>query len=312
MKDINIKWPHGKSFAFTVFDDTDYQTATNIKPLYELLAEQGILTTKSVWPIKGALIPRIGGSTCEDPDYLRWVLELKEKGFEIGMHNATYHTSQRQDTLRGFQRFEQLFGQYPIVLANHADCTESIYWGKERLTGINKLVYKIANFKKISEEFYGDRKDSPLFWGDICQARVKYVRNFVYNEINTLNACPVMPYYDPDRPFVNYWFASSDGRDCKTFNSLLSEKNQDSLVQDGGACIVYTHFANEFCQSGKLNPRFKELICRFSKLNGWYVPVSTLLDYLLTIPERPQFNPQIRGRLERKWLGKKFLDGGSK
>jgi hypothetical protein len=311
MKGLNIKWPLGKSFAFTVFDDTDGQTETNTRPVYDLLAEQGILTTKSVWPIKGALEPRIGGGTCENPDYLRWVLELKEKGFEIGMHNATFHTSQRQDTLRGFQRFEQLFGQYPIVLANHAHCAESIYWGSERLTGINKIVYKIGNIRKISEEFHGHKKESPLFWGDICQARVKYVRNFVYNEINTLKACPVMPYHDPDRPFVNYWFASSDGHNCPTFNSLLSEQHQDSLVQDGGACIVYTHFASGFCQSGKLDSKFKELICRISKFNGWFVPVSNLLDYLMTVPERPEFNPRVRNMLERKWIAKKIRDGGT-
>jgi hypothetical protein len=311
MKGLKIKWPLGKSFAFTIFDDTDNQNQFNTRPVYDLLAENGILTTKSVWPIRGALEPIIGGETCENPDYLRWVLELREKGFEIGMHNVTFHTSQRQDTLRGFEQFEKLFGLFPIVLANHAHCAESIYWGSERLTGINKLVYKIANFKKISEEFYGHRKNSPLFWGDICQDRVKYVRNFIYNEINTLNECRVMPYYDPARPYVNYWFASSDGHNCPAFNTLLSEKHQDSLVQDGGACIVYTHFASEFCQSGKLNPRFKELIYRISKLNGWFVPVSDLLDYLLTIPGRPRFSPRIRNKLEQKWLLKKALDGGT-
>jgi len=311
MGNFKIKWPHGKSFAFTVFDDTDNQNEFNTRPVYDLLAEHGILTTKSVWPIQGSLVPTIGGETCENPDYLRWVLELKEKGFEIGMHNATYHTSQRKDTQLAFDRYKQLFGKHPIVLANHAYCSESIYWGSARLTGFNKLIYKIANIRKFSEEFYGHRKESPLFWGDISKDRVKYVRNFIYNEINTLKACPVMPYYDPDRPYVNYWFASSDGHNCSTFNSLLSEKNQDSLVQEGGACIVYTHFASDFCESGKLNPRFKELINRISKLNGWFVPVSDLLDYILTIPGRPQFSPQIRSKLERKWLFKKTLDRGT-
>jgi hypothetical protein len=310
MKYPNIKWPFGKSFAFSIFDDTDNQTEFNTRPVYDLLAEQGIRTTKSVWPIKGALVPEIGGDTCENPDYLRWVLELKKEGFEIGMHNATFHTSQRQDTLHAFQRFEQVFGQNPIVLANHGGCNESIYWGNERVTGIYRSIYKLANFGRKDTKFYGHKKESSLFWGDVCKDRVKYVRNFIYNEINTLKSCPVMPYHDPIRPYVNYWFASSDGHDCQMFNSLLSEKNQDSLVQEGGACIVYTHFASGFYKSGKLDQRFKELIYRISKLDGWFAPVSSLLDYLLEIPGRPQFTPRIRRKLERKWIIKKILDGG--
>ncbi len=41
---------------------------------------------------------------------------------------------------------------------------------------------------------------------------MSYVRNFVFDEINTLAACPEMPYFDPAKPFVNAWFASLPGR----------------------------------------------------------------------------------------------------
>ena len=42
------------------------------------------------------------------------------------------------------------------------------------------------------------------------------------------------------------WFASSNGINLKKFNNLLSESNQDSLIESGGACIVYTHFTEVF------------------------------------------------------------------
>ena len=45
-------WPGNKSFAFSVFDDTDSQTLEKGKAVYALLADLGFRTTKSVWPIR--------------------------------------------------------------------------------------------------------------------------------------------------------------------------------------------------------------------------------------------------------------------
>ena len=78
---MNINWPNNKSFAFTIFDDTDNASIkdNNIKPVYDLLYDLGFITTKSVWPTKGKRKPRIGGDTCEELEYLEWVLSLKKK-----------------------------------------------------------------------------------------------------------------------------------------------------------------------------------------------------------------------------------------
>lgn len=45
-----MEWLNGKSFAFTIIDDTDEATVANVKPIYDLLAELGIWTTKTVGP----------------------------------------------------------------------------------------------------------------------------------------------------------------------------------------------------------------------------------------------------------------------
>ena len=89
-----------------------------------------------------------------------------------------------------------------------------------------------------------------------------------------------MPYKDTTKPYVNYWFASSEGNYEKIFNNCISDKNQDRLEEEGGACIMYTHFADGFCQNGKLSEKFKRQMKRLSKKNGWFVPVSTLLEFL--------------------------------
>ncbi len=44
-----MEWPSGKKFAFTIIDDTDHGTVSNLKPVYDLLNELGIKTTKTVW-----------------------------------------------------------------------------------------------------------------------------------------------------------------------------------------------------------------------------------------------------------------------
>jgi hypothetical protein len=303
-----ITWPDGKDFAFTIFDDTDHQTVENGSPVYSLLADVGLRTTKSVWPLRGDQTPCHGGSTCEEPEYLRWVLGLQEKGFEIGLHNVTYHTSPRADTIRGIERFRELFGHYPHSMANHDGCFEDIYWGSHRLTGPHQTLYNLLLRNKYKNVFEGHIETSPLFWGDVCRATIKYVRNFVYSNINTLNMCPVMPYHDPARAYVNNWFSASEGSGVDSFVATLSEKNQDDLVQEGGACIMYSHLAAPgFYRDGALHPRFKLLIERISRLNGWFVPVHTLLDYLMEVRGPRVLTASQRSRLERKWLLHKVI-----
>ena len=305
-----IRWPNGADFAFTVFDDTDRSAVDNVGPVYAFLADIGMYTTKSVWPLRGSGTPRVGGATCEDKAYLDWVLKLQEQGFEIGLHNVTYHTSPRQDTIRGIQRFHELFGHAPYSMANHVGCDEGIYWGDRRLTGIHQKIYNFLTRNRWKGVFEGHIERSPLFWGDICRQQIKYVRSFVYGDINPLRACPYLPYYDPRRPHVAHWFASSEGPRASYFVETISEKNQDRLAAEGGACIMYTHLACGFWEDGRLHPRFKALMERLRRMNGWFVPVRTLLDYLLDLKGVHELTDRERRCLERRWLWHKVKTRG--
>jgi len=304
-----VVWPNEKKFAFTVFDDTDLATIDNVKEVYFLLSKCGFRTTKSVWPVKGHRKYYIGGSTLEDEEYLKWVLCLKRTGFEIAFHNATYHSSTREETIYGLEKFHEIFNEYPSSYANHADCEESVYWAENRLTGIYRIVYKILTRNRNKKYFCGHLEDSRFFWGDVCKEKIKYVRNFVFSDINTLKVCPFMPYHDEKRPYVNYWFCSSEGANVNIFNNCVSEQNQDKLEESAGACIMYTHFANNFFVDGKINSRFKFLMERLSKKEGWFVPVTELLDYLLKVNGHHDITAKERSRLERLWLLHKIKVG---
>jgi len=304
-----IKWPGGKDFAFTIFDDPDFDSVENVESIYSFLSDIGLRTTKAIWPILGNGTPKIGGATCEDEHYLKLILSLKKQGFEIALHNATHHTSNREQTARGLESFRRLFGHDPYSMANHTGCAESIYWESARISGVHRIIYNIINLKLNGENngSQGHVEASPLFWGDLCREKIKYVRNFVLGDINTLKACPAMPYHDPARPYVNYWFGASEGANIYSFSAMLSEKNQERLVREGGACIMYTHLAKGFLENG-IDERFKVLMKRMSRLNGWFVPVRTLLDFILQVRGDHAITPSERNDLERRWLWHKVVN----
>ena len=110
-----IIWPEGKKFAFTVFDDSDLTSLQNGPLVYDFLYDVGIITTKSVWILQEFEIPIVGGSNCQDRDYLKWVQNIQAKGFEIALHNVSAGSTKRENIIKGLDLFKQYFGQYPVI-----------------------------------------------------------------------------------------------------------------------------------------------------------------------------------------------------
>jgi hypothetical protein len=306
-----VTWPDGKAFAFTIFDDTDYATMDNVPEVYAFLADLGFRTTKTVWPVESEGAALCRGATCEDEVYLEWVRGLQARGFEIAWHMASYSGSSRGQTIQALDRFKHLFGSYPRSMANHSGCVENIYWGDARLSGLNRLSYDVLTAMKFHQRYKGHVEGSEYFWGDVCKERIEYVRNFVFGDINTLKAVPFMPYHDPHRPFVNQWFAASEGPEFRSFIECIKEAEQDRLEEEGGACIMYTHLACGFYRDGEIDTRFRQVMERLSRRNGWFVPVSGLLDYLRKINGEHVITDDERTRLERRWLKHKLMVGRS-
>jgi len=189
-----ISWPNSKRFAFTIFDDTDRANLKDSQLVYQCLDELNFKTTKSVWVIEGNRPHADRGITCDNKIYLNLLLELKNKGFEIGYHNTTYHSSCRQDIEKGLKKFIKMFNQNPNVMANHSANRENIYWGSHRLSGSRRVIYNLLTLFKSNKFYKGHDESSPYFWGDLCKEYITYVRNFVFSDINTLKCCPYMPY----------------------------------------------------------------------------------------------------------------------
>jgi len=285
-------FPDG-SFAFTIVDDTDFSSVENVKPVYELLLDLGFRTTKTVWPLAGALPNHGYGSSLEEPAYRRFAQDLQRNGVEMALHNVQHGTATRERTLHGLEAFAGHFGHMPSLQCNHETNRENLYWGSARLrNGARRRMYNATMLLETADrESAGHVDGSAFFWGDLCRQHVRYVRNLVFREINLDSINPSMPYHETSKPWVNRWFSACDGEDVERFCRLISERNQDRLEAEQGVCIVYTHLAYGFFDHGRVQPEFERLLRRLAAKKGWFVPASEMLDHLAlerrsaTIPE---------------------------
>ena len=303
-------FPTGYGFGFSIFDDTDWTTLQNGPAVYNLLDELGFAITKSVWVDAPGPKRTTGGSTCAEPEYLSWVQALQERGHEIGYHNATDHSSTREQTLAALNTFEHLFGHAPRCGADHAGNAEALYAGSARVSGIRSDAYRLAQrvLQPNRPKFSGEDPNSPYFWGDLCAEHIDYWRGFSFARTDLRSVGPVL-HHDPSRPYVNAWFTSSHAPRLNQFLQRIEPANLDLLQQQGGICIMYTHFGLDFVnERGQLNEEFVRAMTALAQRGGWYVPVSTLLDAVLASDGCPTLTGNERAKLERRWMMDRLRD----
>ena len=304
------RFPNDKRFAFTVFDDTDLSTVENVSPIYSFLSDLQMRTTKSVWPLATAGGARIGGQTLDDASYLAFVLDLQRNGFEIALHNVRNHDATREIVQLGIERFQEMLGHPPRTQCNHDTNRENLYWGPTRIESpLLRTAYNLATRLRYRHFYQGHVENSEYFWGDLCKERISYVRNFVFDEINLDAINPTLPYHDPSKPYVNFWFSSSEGGSVDSFCKMLNETNQDKLEEEGGVCIMYTHFSKGFLEGAAIHSEFGRLMRRLSEKDGWFVPVATLLDHLRSTRLSSVIDSAERMRMERRWFLSKLCNG---
>ena len=303
-------FPDNKRFAFSILDDTDDATLRNVKPVYDALREHGLRTTKTVWPLDCPEGSRIffAAETLQNKPYLDYVHELADDGFEVAFHGATMEPSRRERTIRALDFLKEEFGCYPRLFCNHGHNRENLYWGHKRFqTTVLRQLSRLAR-REPSQYFTGDVEGSDYFWGDLCKERITYVRNFTFNRVNLLTVDPGMPYRLPQTPFVNYWFSSADAPDVDAFNRLLTVDRIGQLEREGGVCIVSTHLGKGFCKDGKLNSDTADILHHLAGKPGWFVPVSDVLDYLLTVRKAAsELTWKERLRLECRFVLDKII-----
>lgn len=303
---MRLRFPGHARFAFTIIDDTDVATVSNVAPVYSTLEALGMRTTKTVWPLDcpGERGDYEGSQTLEDPEYMNFVLDLRRRGFELTWHGATMSSSTRARTLLGLERYRSVVGEYPHIHLNHSANQENLYWACGRIDSplLRRLVRGARRGEGTHSE--GSTPGSEYWWGDACEKHITYARNLTFDEINVLRTNPTLPYRDPARSLVPWWFSASDADNVLEFNRLLRTANQARLEAEGGVCIIATHFGKGFACEGRVHRETQRLLTQLARRPGWFVPAGTLLDWLRennsvgTLPRREWRRMQWRWALD--------------
>lgn len=299
----DFRFPGGKAFAFSVFDDTDVATVDSVRPVYDLLASLGLRTTKTVWPVchEGASI-FAGSHTLEDEEYAAFIRSLADRGFEIAFHGATMQSSPRERTLRALEFFRATLGFYPRSHAAHSTNRENLYWGAARFrSGALRRLYAVLS-GEAAETYQGHVDGSPYFWGDLSLQHLRYVRGFTFDTLNLWRLTPLVCYEDPDTPWVRKWFLTADAENVEEFVRVLSDGNQERLESEGGICLLSTHFGKGFVRGGRVEDRTRRILSGMARRDGWFAPVSEILDHLDACGLVRRITAVERHSLERRWF----------
>jgi hypothetical protein len=302
-----MTFPGGRRFAFSILDDTDDSTLLNVRPVYDRLRSYGFRITKTAWPFDspGSRI-FFAADTLEKKPYRDFVHELVDAGFELAFHGASMESSRRPRTIEALELMREEFGRYPRLACNHGHNRENMYWGSKRFATAALRMASAALRREPLHQYSGDVPDSEYFWGDLCRKHVRYVRNFTFRQLNVLAANPEMPYALASTPYVNHWFSTTDAPDAHAFNRVVTIRGLERLEEDGGVCIVSTHLGKGFSRDGRLDPGVDATLRYLAARPGWFVPVSDILDHLMTRGERVLDRREI-ARLELRFVADKLL-----
>ncbi|UCE67751.1 MAG: hypothetical protein JSU85_07035 [Candidatus Zixiibacteriota bacterium] len=147
----------------------------DIKPAYEFLYGPGFLTTKTVWilpAIEPLNFPNCGESL-SDSAHADFILDLKEKGFEIALHGCRGGSTRRAEIINSPEKYNDIIGDHPKIHINHNINKNNFYWGADRLDLIPlKIFYTLL---KGNTKYYGHIPESEYFWDDFAQQHISYV-----------------------------------------------------------------------------------------------------------------------------------------
>lgn len=276
-----LEFPDNKKAAIAIVDDADLGNRANLFPIYQALEDHGMVATKTtfIYPSKRS----DNQGHLFDDSYISWLLSLQSKGFEIGLHNVGDGIYTRDEICSGLERFTEIFGTPPKVHCNHWSNPDNLYWNaSDRFSWPISWGYQLMG-KDRRKKYWGDTEKSPFFWGDLCFKKIKYVRNLCFNQFNTRKVDPYMPYWDPQKKYVRFWFSCSDMRDINFFTKQFSPANLERLEKENGFCIAYTHFGTPGFLGSDNRPStpFSKAIELIRSHSIWITTVSQLLDFLL-------------------------------
>jgi hypothetical protein len=102
---------------------------------------------------------------------------------------------------------------------------------------------------------------------------------------------------------VRLWFSAADADNVDDFVALLATGRQARLEQEGGWCIVATHFGKGFVRNGRVDPRVERLLRQLAQRDGWFPNVGELLDHLRDVNGERELPRREWIRMQWRWVG---------
>jgi hypothetical protein len=276
-----VVWlPDGYDAGIAISDDPDNGSFESFKRIYDVLADLGFPTTRSMWvwpaeeptgtpPITGGFFAPV----LSEPSCLEYCRTLHEKGFELCLHGASSGNNTRQRTLEALEFQEATFGPNTTFIC-HSKNAENLYWDSRCIHG--RIAQALLR-RYSDNQCFGEVPDSRYFWGDVCRQKVRYIRLFRTNHVNTLAFNPSMPYHDFHKPFVNYWFSAT-----KTYLPRVAEAPAlDGLCAQHGLSLLYQYMHKYVGKDGAIDPRVVDALTRLAADDRILAkPVSWMLNRL--------------------------------
>lgn len=273
-------WPKGKKAAFAIIDDTDDAVMPDIARVYDILINNGVKSTKTVWvyPVRDKHLFK-GATLTSDAEYAMFVKNLVSLGFEIGLHNVGSGDFSREEILEGLEIFRNTLGFYPNIHVNHSYNKDNIYGGDKRFSfPLNLIVrYLFSGYTG----FEGEIPSSKHFWGDAHKRLIKFSRSYEIDNFNLLGTCK-FPYADSQySDFCNQFYPTVFCPNQDMFVRKVTRQNVEKLISENGCSIVYTHLGY-YAERGGVDQGFIDSINMLSEYKSdiWFATVGEILNHL--------------------------------
>ena len=296
-----IVWPEGKQFAFTVFDDADWETLENVGGVYSLLADCGLRTTKSCWVVRG------------DPDkgYAGGANRRRRRPLAMAAATCSRRDSRSAGTARTWHSLprRELTGRrwrsspsFSAIIPSRPRITpvdEAIYWGSDRLTGFHSFLYNLLTALSQQPASIAATSKATNTSGATCAGRRSSIS--AISSFRTSTRCGAAR---SCRTTTRTGRTSTIGLPrptaprCSDLIAASPSGSRTSWRRRGAPASCTPTSPTVSPRGGKVDPQFEQLVRRLAAKNGWFVPVTTLLDYLLSVRRRHEITPVERRRLE--------------
>jgi len=290
MKEWSISlYPNGYNFAFSIIHDADSAYSRRLAPLFEAFDELGFKITVTVfafwadWAKTGNIWLHWNKTGCVDCEFFapkavpledekerEFYNQLAARGHEIGMHTPSDTSDTRQDLIRAFEYFKQVFGYYPTVYVEHS-------WKTNKETQANegsnpKSIYYVTDLLN----HYGS-----WVWVDGLGGLPNATREQFY-DVLAANGSPFSRFASDRYGIAKGFIRTGKWKEAngEGFLQWYSEENIDSLEKHRGIALVYTHLDSKWLDPGtrKIGTSIKNRLTYLASKDGWFAPAGRILD----------------------------------